>query len=71
LNYLVKENIIKTQKIANKLIVVSLLNWKKYYIPKKVLDLCVGFGNLVMANYFRVYQYLKNLAIRNFKFTNW
>ncbi|MCN0158448.1 hypothetical protein, partial [Mesomycoplasma ovipneumoniae] len=35
------------------------------------LDLCVGFGNLVMANYFRVYQYLKNLAIRNFKFTNW
>ncbi|MCN0158459.1 hypothetical protein M2A18_04160, partial [Mesomycoplasma ovipneumoniae] len=34
LNYLVKENIIKTQKIANKLIVVSLLNWKKYYIPK-------------------------------------
>lgn len=71
LNYLVKENIIETQKIANKLIVVSVLDLKKYYIPKKVLDLCVGFENLVMANYFRVYQYLKNLAIRNFKFTNW
>ncbi|WP_337903100.1 hypothetical protein [Mesomycoplasma ovipneumoniae] len=71
LNYLVKENIIETQKIANKLIVVSVLDWKKYYIPKKILDLCVGFENLVMANYFRVYQYLKNLAIRNFKFSNW
>ncbi|WNM16699.1 hypothetical protein [Mesomycoplasma ovipneumoniae] len=71
LNYLAKENIIETQKIANKLIVVSVFDLKKYYIPKKVLDLCVGFENLVMANYFRVYQYLKNLAIRNFKLNNW
>ncbi len=71
LNYLVKENIIETQKIANKLIVVSVLDLKKYYIPKKILDLCVGFENLVMANYFRVYQYLKNLAIKNFKLNNW
>ncbi|WP_337897105.1 hypothetical protein [Mesomycoplasma ovipneumoniae] len=71
LNYLAKENIIETQKIANKLIVVSILESKKYYIPKKILDLCVGFENLVMANYFRVYQYLKNLAIRNFKLNNW
>ncbi|WP_069099010.1 hypothetical protein [Mesomycoplasma ovipneumoniae] len=71
LEYFVKENIIETQKIANKLIVVSVLDWKKYYIPKKVLDLCIGFENLVSSNYFRVYQYLKNLAIRNFKYTNW
>ncbi len=70
LNYLVKENIIETQKIANKLIVVSVLDWKKYYIPKKVLDLCIGFENLVSASYFRVYQYLKNLAIKNFKLNN-
>ncbi|MEG7280268.1 hypothetical protein V6B68_02270 [Mesomycoplasma ovipneumoniae str. Black Butte] len=71
LNYLVKENIIETQKIANKLIVVSVLDWKKYYIPKKILDLCVGFENLVSASHFRVYQYLKNLAIRNFKLNSW
>ncbi|WP_341492369.1 hypothetical protein [Mesomycoplasma ovipneumoniae] len=71
LNYLAKENIIETQKIANKLIVVSVLDWKKYYIPKKILDLCVGFENLVSASHFRVYQYLKNLAIRNFKLNNW
>ncbi|WP_337903394.1 hypothetical protein [Mesomycoplasma ovipneumoniae] len=71
LNYLAKENIIETQKIVNKLIVVSVLDWKKYYIPKKVLDLCIGFENLVSASYFRVYQYLKNLAIKNFKINNW
>ncbi|MDF9627731.1 hypothetical protein Q4497_03645 [Mesomycoplasma ovipneumoniae] len=71
LNYLAKENIIEIQKMTNKLIVVSVLDWKKYYIPKKILDLCIGFETLVMANYFRVYQYLKNLAIRNFKFTKW
>ncbi|MDW2910184.1 hypothetical protein [Mesomycoplasma ovipneumoniae] len=71
LEYFVKENIIETQKISNKLIVISVLESKKYYIPKKILDLCVGFGNLVSASYFRVYQYLKNLAIKNFKLNNW
>ncbi|WP_069097317.1 hypothetical protein [Mesomycoplasma ovipneumoniae] len=71
LNYLAKENIIETQKIANKLIVVSVLDSKKYYIAKKILDLCIGFENLVSASYFRVYQYLKNLVIRNFKLNNW
>ncbi|XBE78078.1 hypothetical protein VQY16_03895 [Mesomycoplasma ovipneumoniae] len=71
LEYFVKENIIETQKIANKLIVVSVLDLKKYYIPKKILDLCISFENLVSASYFRVYQYLKNLAIRNFRMNNW
>ncbi|WP_337898505.1 hypothetical protein [Mesomycoplasma ovipneumoniae] len=47
LNYLAKENIIETQKIANKLIVVSVLDLKKYYIPKKILDLSISFENLV------------------------
>ncbi|WP_069096899.1 hypothetical protein [Mesomycoplasma ovipneumoniae] len=70
-SYLVKENIIKTQKIANKLIVVSVLDLKKYYIPKKVLDLCVSFKELIPSNYFRIYQYLKNLAIKNFKLNFW
>ncbi|MDO6829452.1 hypothetical protein [Mesomycoplasma ovipneumoniae] len=71
LEYFVKENIIETQKMANKLIVVSVLESKKYYIPKKILDLCIGFKNLISASYFRVYQYLKNLAIKNFKMNNW
>ncbi len=71
LNYLVNENIIETQKMANKLIVVRVIDWKKYYIPKKILDLSIGFENLVSASYFRVYQYLKNLAIKNFKMNNW
>ncbi|WP_341504345.1 hypothetical protein [Mesomycoplasma ovipneumoniae] len=71
LNYLVNDNIIEIQKVGNKSIVINVLDLKKYYIPKKVLDLSIGFENLVSASYFRVYQYLKNLAIRNFKLNNW
>ncbi|WP_337892644.1 hypothetical protein [Mesomycoplasma ovipneumoniae] len=71
LNYLVNDNIIEIQKVGNKSIVINVLDLKKYYIPKKVLDLSIGFENLVSASYFRVYQYLKNLAIRNYKLNNW
>lgn len=71
LNYLIQENIIEVQKIANKLIVVNVLNLKKYYIAKKVLDLSINLEKLVSANYLKVYQYLKNLAIKNFKLNNW
>ncbi|MDW2870618.1 hypothetical protein R7V45_00520 [Mesomycoplasma ovipneumoniae] len=71
LTFLVKENIIETQKIGSKLMVINVLDLKKYYIPKKVLDLSMNSQKLLSSNYLKVYQYLKNLAIKNFKLNNW
>ncbi|WNM16257.1 hypothetical protein [Mesomycoplasma ovipneumoniae] len=71
LTFLVKENIIETQKIGSRLIVINVLDLKKYYIPKKVLDLSINSQKLLSSNYLKVYQYLKNLAIGNFKLNNW
>lgn len=66
-NFLIQEKIIEVQKISNKLLIINMINFKKYYIPKKILDLVILDQKLVPANYLRIYQYLKNLAISNFK----
>ncbi|WP_230861136.1 hypothetical protein [Mycoplasma sp. 'Moose RK'] len=66
-NYLIHENIIEAQIISNKLIITTVLDLKKYYIPKRILELSSLSRTLVSANYLRIYQYLKNLAISNFK----
>lgn len=66
-NFLIQEKIIEVQKISNKLLIINMINFKKYYIPKKILDLVIKNQKLVPANYLRIYQYLKNLAISNFK----
>lgn len=68
IKYLKTKKIIETSKIQNKLFIVRVLDLEQYYLPKNILDdIAKKNKKLVPANYLRIYQYLKTLAISNLK----